>query len=236
MTNYNDEFALALIKDNSPRRVDPRALSFVEKTVFPRYKARHQAPPFRILEIAPGLSTLFAQENLIHPALEVLSLDLSEVAVDFLKSQELPLGEKHQIRTQDILALDDSDGFDLIIDLSLLHCLESKKQQSDYFEVVKKHLRPHGLFYFQTMVVPKFLSLEDEWYFDDFTGTVFYQDRPHRLLNDAFEIEKNLNSRGFLIDYFRVSEDEKFVLSKQRHLPMARDPDLLRVIAGLANP
>ena len=230
--NFDHDFTQALMKDTEPRRPDPLALKFIEKTLLPRFKARRSFDPLRILEVGPGLSTVFSELPSLTPALEVLSIDSSTVAIEFLQAQTIDHPYRQEFRCQDILTLNE-EKFDLIIDLSLLHCLSSVSQQQEYLQVMKNHLQSDGLLFLQTMVMPKRLALEEDWYFEDFTKTVFYQDRPYRLLCEAFDIEKNLTHAGLKIDYFRVFPEEKLMLSKGRANPMATDPDLLRVIAGL---
>lgn len=230
--NFDEDFTRALIRDTSPRRPDASSLKFISKELLPRFRSRRSFDPLRILEVAPGLATVFSELPGLTPALEILSVDSSEVAIEFLRAQSYEHSYQQEFRLQDILSLDEQP-FDLIIDLSLLHCLDSQAQQKQYLELMKKHLAPDGLMLLQTMVMPKRFSLEDEWFFDDFTQTVFFQDRPYRLLCQAYEIEKNLQTVGLKMDYFRVFEEEKLILSQGRTRPMATDPDLLRVIAGL---
>lgn len=229
--NFDQEFIQALAKNPEPRRPDALALKFIEKYVLPRFATRNSSAPARILEVGPGLSTVFCEELSIESDAEILSIDHSRVAIDFLQNQNSHLERRQEFRCQDILSLKE-DKFDLIIDLSVLHCLISESEQRDYLNVLKDHLKPEGLAFLQTMVMPKKLALEEEWYFEDFTHTLFYQDRPYRLLQEAFQIEKLLERVHFKIDYFRVFPEEKLVLSKIRTNPMATDPDILRMIVG----
>jgi hypothetical protein len=85
------------------------------------------------------------------------------------------------------------------------------------------------------MVMPKKLGLEEGYELDSSTGVLKKNGIAWRCLVEAFEIEQMIIESGLEIEFFKVLENEKAVLSKERPIPMSSDPDILRVIARAPN-
>lgn len=229
--DYND-----LIQASSHYRApDLSVVRFLKNILWPRVEQIFLDKELSVLEVGPGISSLFADTELSNLAFqrvsEVQSLDINPKVVEFMQNQQLPLGYRQVFRELDVTQEAWLHCFELVLDHSCFHCLTQKSLQQRYLSQVRRALVPGGIYFLQSMVKPKKLSLEEGHELDESTGVLTRDGRPWRRLVEAFEVEKMLKDAGLEIEFFKVLENEKAVLSKERPIPMSSDPDILRVIA-----
>jgi|GEM_PF-5807342 SAM-dependent methyltransferase len=229
-----------LIKSSSHYRApDISVVRFLKSFLWPRVEQLFLDKELSILEVGHGISSLFADAKLASLAhqrvKQVQSIDINLKAVEFMQSQQLPLGERQVFKQLDVTKEAWPHCFDLILDHSCFHCLTEKTQQQRYLSSVRRGLVPGGVYFLQSMVMPKKLSLEEGHELDKNTGVLKKDGLAWRRLVEAFEIEQMIIESGLEIEFFKVLENEKAVLSKERPIPMSSDPDILRVIARAPN-
>lgn len=231
----SDEWDALLNNGLELRTPDISVIRFLKNIFWPRVEHVFLDRELTILEVGCGLSSLFAEPEfshlVFHRTRHVHSIDLSQKVIEFMKTQILPLGDRQSFECVDVTRQTWLHCYELIIDSSCFHCLCEQKEQKRYLKQVRRGLVPGGLYFLQSMVMPKKLGLEDGHELDAKTGVLTREGKPWRRLIEAFEVEKMLKSAGLEIEFFKVSPNEKAVLSKERPIPMSSDPDILRVIA-----
>lgn len=98
----------------------------------------------RILNVGAGSTTL-VDELLDKGYTQVIATDISAVALDFLKAR---VGDEHVEYIVDDLTspklLNDIDWVDLWIDRAVLHFFTAEKEQSSYFDLLKRRVAKGG--------------------------------------------------------------------------------------------
>lgn len=231
----DDDYSELIQKWPYYRAPDVNVVRFLTKIFWPRVQQIFFDEKINVLEVGCGLSSLFADRELAQladPQIErAHSIDISRQAIDFMKTQNLPLGAKHIFECEDVTQKAWLHCFELVLDSSCFHCLCAEGEQVRYLNQVRRALVPGGLFFLQSMVLPKKLSLEAGHELDPQTGELTREGRPWRRLIEAHQIEKMLIEAGFEIEFFQVPQNEKAILSQERPLPMSSDPDIVRAIA-----
>lgn len=218
-----------------PLAPDLSVVRFLENFLWPRVEQIFLDKELSILEVGPGISSLYMDTGVSSLAYQrvkqVTSIDINPKVVEFMQAQELPLGKRHVFQEIDATRQAWVHCFELVVDHSCFHCLTDKQKQQRYLSQVGRGLVPGGVFFLQCMVRPTKLSLEEGHELDERTGLLRRNGKPWRRLIEAFEIEDMLKSAGLEIEFFKVLENEKAVLSQERPIAMSSDPDILRVIA-----
>lgn len=231
----DDDYSELIQKWPSYRAPDVNVVRFFTKIFWPRVQHVFFDQKISLLEVGCGISSLFADQQLAHlaaPQIErVHSVDISRQAIDFMKTQNLPLGDQHVFECEDVTHKAWLHCFELVLDSSCFHCLCAEGEQVRYLKQVRRALAPSGLFFLQSMVLPKKLGLEVGHEIDPQTGVVYREEKAWRRLIEAQKVEKMLIDAGFEIEFFQVPPHEKAILSQERPLPMSSDPDIVRVIA-----
>lgn len=105
------------------------------------------------------------------------------------------------------------EKYDLIVDSHLLHCLTSDPERFSYLQLVRDHLKDHGIFVAETMVHRKKLFIPDGFMFDpnNVLWQMFGEWKPVRRILDSLDLEKELNTADFNITYFMYYANYGFV-------------------------
>ncbi|MBA2403290.1 MAG: class I SAM-dependent methyltransferase, partial [Bdellovibrionales bacterium] len=108
------------------------------------------------------------------------------------------------------------EKYDLIVDSHLLHCLTSDPERFSYLQLVRDHLKDHGIFAAETMVHRKKLYIPDGFMFDpnNVLWQMFGEWKPVRRILDSIDLEKELTMAGFNISYFMYYANYGFVPHK----------------------
>lgn len=96
------------------------------------------------------------------------------------------------------------EKFDIIVDSHLLHCLTADPDRSSYYQLVRDHLNPSGIFVVETMVHRKKLFIPDGFMLDqrNVLWQMFGKWTPIRRILDSLDLEKELTDAHFDIIYF----------------------------------
>lgn len=108
------------------------------------------------------------------------------------------------------------DKYDLIVDSHLLHCLTDNPDRTSYYRLVSDHLSGQGIFVVETMVHRKKLFVPDGFMFDEnyVLWQMFGKWTPVRKILDSLDLEAELKSAGFNIEYFMYYAQYGFVPHK----------------------
>lgn len=100
---------------------------------------------------------------------------------------------------------DFNEVFDIIIDGHLLHCLTEPHERSNYFQIVRDHLAPEGIFVCETMVHKKKIFIPENFKFDEDSYTLLQflgSWKPVRKIMDSLDLETEIQSNGLRINSF----------------------------------
>lgn len=81
-----------------------------------------------------------------------VGVELSESALEIARRNATALALDVEFLREDILNLALQRNFDLIIDSTVLHCIVGVEDRMKFFKTVKRHLRPDGYLFFNTMI------------------------------------------------------------------------------------
>jgi 2-polyprenyl-3-methyl-5-hydroxy-6-metoxy-1,4-benzoquinol methylase len=106
--------------------------------------------------------------------------------------------------------------YDLIVDSHLLHCLTENPDRTSYYRLVSDHLSNRGIFVVETMVHRKKLFVPDGFMFDKnfVLWQMFGKWTAVRKILDSLDLEAELKSAGFSIEYFMYYAQYSFVPHK----------------------
>lgn len=182
-----------------------------------------------------GLSLYFARRGFKVSSLDVSSIALS-VLSEILGSENLSTKLIKGNVTQN---LNLQDKFSLIMDSHLLHCIVERDSRQNYFNFVKNHLVPGGIFLLETMVFHNKISLPVHYSIDqDLTLYKTFEEGelPIRKILTSLEIEEELKEAGFEIFYLYYHSELSFnVCPEYENYPHEFLPKTLRVAAKLSN-
>lgn len=96
------------------------------------------------------------------------------------------------------------DKYDVMVDSHLLHCLTGDPDRASYYELIKEHMNPNGIFVAETMVYRKKLFIPDGFMFDqkNVLWQMFGQWKPVRRILDSLDLEDEINAANLNISYF----------------------------------
>lgn len=96
------------------------------------------------------------------------------------------------------------EQYHLMVDSHLLHCLTEDPDRASYYQLIKEHLRPDGIFVAETMVHRKKLFIPDGFMFDqkNVLWQMFGQWKPVRRILDSLDLEEEIKAAGLYITYF----------------------------------
>jgi SAM-dependent methyltransferase len=193
-----------------------------------------------LLEIGCGAKSLFHDLN--DSKLRVLGIDISKSAISW--ARELNQNDNIKYLNKDVCDMDFNEGFNLVFDGHLLHCLSSDEDRKKALSNIYNSLRPNGLFVLETMTSHKHMFFEEKLHFEGnvlyrlFTNAgydlKFFDGVPHlpiRKIKSAMDIEQEIIQAGFQIIYLYVFGNRKIIPHEGRTVPLMSDPDSLRLIA-----
>jgi len=159
-------------------------LDFFEKIVRPRLSGSD----FKILELGSGNYSLF--EDVLNLNAEITAIDYSSAAVASAVNSK--------IRYQEINVLEFNffslAKYDLIFDSHCINCIESDEDRNIAFENIFSSIKSGGLFASEIMVQPESEVVS----------------MPFKMIKSSFQIEQELISHGFKIQYFLISNEISF--------------------------
>ncbi len=171
---------------------------------------------------------------------ELYGIDISSQAVAY--ANENNWGE---FTVADVCKFEFEDKFRLLVDNHCLHCLVEQNDRGAFFHRAYNALENGGLLLLESMIYHNAMKFFENYYYDseqvlwkksmgknyigiqDINGQIYY---PIRKIRRFFEIEEEILSAGFKIEYLRAFSDRKFIPDDSRELPLPCDPDVLQVI------
>lgn len=190
-----------------------------------------------VLETGCGLGGLSLELSKIGA--KTMGLDLSSLAVQGARDFARFKGLSSEFECLDITKSPKlQQKFDYIIDSHLLHCLTSQKDRESYFEFVKNHLKPDGVFLVETATYeseirePLGYDFDQDYNLHQEIGNSFY---PVRRLAPTEELEKEIPKNGLKIHTFYYHYELSFnVFPEHKSYPVFRLPKTVRYTAKLA--
>ena len=179
-------------------------------------------PAQSFLELGCGQGTHFGGRE------EVWGVDFSKTAIDNAKRDSRFKNVKFVC--QNVVDMDLSKKFDLILDSHLLHCLINEDDRKKYLKNVLYHLSPGGLFYIETMVMHKQCEFHEGPEYSFEMPILFRNGTPCRFVDIAENIEKELIDTGFKIIYFYINSGKRIIPVRSRVDSLFTDPCVLRII------
>ena len=157
---------------------------FFEKIVRPRLFNSD----LKILELGSGNYSFF--EDVLNLNAEITAIDYSSAAIESAVSSK--------INYQEINVLDSnffiSAKYDLIYDSHCINCIEIDDERNIAFKNIYSAIKSGGFFASEMMIQPV-------------SGVV---SMPFKLIKSSFQIEQEIISHGFKIQYFLISKDIGF--------------------------
>lgn len=187
----------------------------------------------RILEAGCGLGGMTHYfSKYTH---EVLGVDFSDLAIMGAKKYAALKGLDIGFKCHDLSApgLDLEQKFDLIFDSHLLHCITGKERRENYFNFIKSHLNPGGIYMAETishnpqLQEPLGYELDEDYILHQEVGE---HKLPVRSLFPSLDLENELKSNGLKINYFYYhSELSLNVFPDIKNYPEFRLPRIIRL-------
>ena len=173
------------------------------------------SPPRKTLEIGSGLGGMIPLflENCCWPT----CLDFSAEAIKASKSRvySAPV----EFVCENIVSFCRVNEYEFIFDSHLIHCLTIDTERQKALLNIYNSLQSGGLFALECMVRTKETQVEKDFYLDE--QGVFWQVLeetvvPTRKICTAMELEQQILSYGFEIDYLMVHSEKKFIPHNRR--------------------
>jgi 2-polyprenyl-3-methyl-5-hydroxy-6-metoxy-1,4-benzoquinol methylase len=153
----------------------------------------------------------------------VTGIDIASLAV--IGAKEIA---RNKNLTIEFLTMDLTQGenlphkFDYIVDDHLLHCLTDNSDRHNYLAWVKNHLNSQGLFLLESMTFHSKMQIPVGYYLDE--NAILWQQKStedvmYRKLSTTIEIEQEIISTGFKINYLYYHSELAFQIY----------PDLTRI-------
>lgn len=239
---YNEAYTFVtpdfLSVDNKPnvlRYLTENSLSLVLflKKYFEDIGGLAQLAGKDVLEVGCGLGGL-AGELLRHNA-NVLGVDISELAIIGAKEINQHKGD---FRVFDVCS-DKSlnQKFDYIIDSHTLHCLITDSDRRSYFNFIKRHLKPSGIFMAETISFNS--EIQEPLGFDLDSDYTLYKEvdqrrQALRKVLPSLELEKEIVDSGLKINTFFYHHELSInIFPEYPSYPVFRQPKVVRYSAKL---
>lgn len=189
-----------------------------------------------ILEVGCGLGGL-AQELSRYKA-NVQGVDISSLAIMGAKEINLLNKQNVEFSVFDVCSSKSLDKkYDYIIDSHTLHCLISEKERASYFNFVRNHLKPNGLFMVETMTYNT--EIREPLGFDIDESYILHQETsasklPIRRVLPSIELENEITSNGLNIHTFYYHHELSLnIFPEYPEYPVFRQPKIVRYSAKL---
>ena len=187
-----------------------------------------------VLELGCGLGGV--SHFLSDHCAGVVGVDISSLAVvaakELAQLSNIDLRfSQHDVCSSETLP----DRFDLIVDSHLLHCITGNKDRVKYFEFVKKHLNPGGIFLCETMAFSN--EIQEPLGYELTQDNILLKEinskmLPIRAIHHSIDLESELIENGFSINYFFFHNELSIdVFPEFNHYPNFRLPKLVRLSA-----
>ena len=204
------------------------------KTYFAQFGSLEILEGKSVLELGCGLGGL--THFLSQYTDDITGVDISSLAI--MNANEIAAHKQLVIKFIAADVCENSDlnkKFDYIIDSHLLHCLTSQSDRMKYYSFVKKHLKPGGLFLCETMAYNE--EIQEPLGYELTTDNVLLKEIegelvPIRTIHRSLDLENELNTSGFKINYFYYHHELSFnVFSEYDKYPEFRLPRTIRLSA-----
>jgi ubiquinone/menaquinone biosynthesis C-methylase UbiE len=95
-----------------------------------------------------GTSALYCAKE----GAKCVGVEVSKTAIDIARKNAKTLGLDIEFIVGDILNLDLSKKFGLVIDSTVLHCIVGEKDRKSFYETARRHLDTNGYLFINTMI------------------------------------------------------------------------------------
>lgn len=95
-----------------------------------------------------GTSALFAAKK----GARSVGVEISSSALEIARENAAKLGLDAEFISGDVLELDLSKKFDLVVDSTILHCIVGSEDRTRFYQTTKKHLKHDGYLFVNTMI------------------------------------------------------------------------------------
>lgn len=206
---YNEAFKkyLSLTPSELSSQVLPYVkgqLQFVKESK-DKFLSNSNWSDLKVLELGSGIGGTALELSMLGA--KVTIADFSEVALELAAKLFSYHGLSFKSHLVDLTLPEPGfdDTFDIIIDGHLLHCLTESHERSNYYQLVREHLKNDGIFVCETMVHKKKIFIPENFKFDEETYTLFQflgNWTPVRKIIDSLDLEKEIQSNNLKINSF----------------------------------
>lgn len=104
----------------------------------------------KVLDLGTGTGTsaLFSAKE----GAQAVGVEYSQTAIEIAREHAQKLGLEVTFLQGNVLDLDLSEKFDIVIDSTVLHCIVGHDDRRRFYETVRKHIAPSGYFFINTMI------------------------------------------------------------------------------------
>ncbi|PIP96564.1 MAG: hypothetical protein COW00_19310 [Bdellovibrio sp. CG12_big_fil_rev_8_21_14_0_65_39_13] len=181
----------------------------------------------RVLELGPGLHPR-SLPNRFFPIERYLAIDRDQKSIEQCKM--LFSSPSATFECVDIAQYLPEEEFDLIIDSSVLHCLESYDIWLRTFQNFSASLSDGGVMIGEMAVKSDRMDFQEPYFYDEQTSILYKDGKINRLILDPKVVEKALLFCGFKIFFFTIPLGLKVIFDDSRDKIKAEDPDVLRYV------
>ncbi len=143
--------------------------------------------PCDVLELGSGSYSIFEEEPLEG---SVTAIDFSHEAIKKAPRSRISYKESNVVDSTYFT----KDSYDLIFDSHCLNCITSPRDRQVAFQNIYFALKPEGIFATELMVQPIGQNVV----------------MPFKMIKTANELEAEIISYGFKINYFMISKENSF--------------------------
>lgn len=159
----------------------------------------------KVLELGSGIGGLSLELSKLGA--NVTIADFSPTAIELAKTLFKHHAQELKAHVVDLTLPEPgfSEKFDIIVDGHLLHCLTEPHERASYYELVREHLAPEGIFLCETMVHKKKIFIPENFKFDADTYTLWQflgSWKPVRKIIDSLDLETEVQSSKLRISSF----------------------------------
>ncbi len=213
-----------LFKENVAPRVSSNSLDLTD---------------INILELGPGEKSIFENRdwNLFYGRPNsIVALDKNVAKIVALPGELPPLPNDFLNYVQgDITEKIPGGEYQLIFDSHCIHCLIDAEDRAKAWKNIFNALRPGGRVAGEMMVAHKFMQFNPPFFYAE-AERILYKIvgetlRPLRKILSHLEVEQEILSAGFEIEYFFFAKGRKFSFDPAYEYAWKTDPDCLLWIA-----